>query len=129
MSNTIIPGYEMPVSDKKLVVFDHYGPASYTQFSSGTGGDIINASDLNEGGFDDLEADMTDPTGQLYAFVIPGSGAATNVGNGNAFTSAVVVWYSRVSATVGGQSQTAGTQVAASTNLSTFALRIRGLCV
>lgn len=129
MSNTILPGYETPIGAKLFIIFDHYGPASYTQYSAGSGGDAINASDLGRGGFDDLEADMTDPTGQLYAYVVPGSGAAANVGNGNAWPSAVVVWYSRVTATVGGQSQSAGTQVAASTNLSTFALRMRGMMV
>lgn len=130
MANTILPGYETPMGAKKLVIFDHFGPASYTQSNSAStgpvtsGGDVINAADLNEGGFDSFEADMTDSTGQLYAYVQLIGG-----GNGNAVKSVRLIWYSRVTATVGGQAQTAGTQVVASTNLSTIALRCKAWAV
>ena len=125
IGNTVLPGYTMPVGEKYELMFDHTGPTSYTQFSSpSTGGDVINASDLGFGGFDEVEADMADVSGQFIAYVVP-----LNGGYGNAVPKVVVVWYSLVTATLGGQSQTAGAQVAASTNLSTFSLRIRARAV
>lgn len=126
--NTPLAGYPMPLGAKYLTVFDHNGPTSYTQAGIAgvvsSGGDVINALDIGIGGFDVFESDMVDSTGQLYALVI-----ATNGGSGNAVPSVRVVWYSRVTATVGGQAQTANTEVAASTNLSTFVLRCRALGV
>jgi len=128
--NTIIPGYELPIGPKKIVAFDHYGPASYTQFvAAGANNDVINAADLGVGGFDYMDSDMADATGQFYAFVLPGNGAAANVANNNAVTQMTLIWYSRVTATVGGQAQTAGAQVVAATNLSTFGIRLRAMCV
>lgn len=113
---------------KYLMVFDHSGPSSYTQVGStgaySTGGDKINAADLGMGGFDTCEPDAADATGQFIAYAIP-----LNGGNGNAIPSFVLKWYSLVTATVGGQSQTAGAEVAASTNLSTFNLRVKAWMV
>ena len=125
MPNTILPGYEMPFGSKKFLVFDHTGPTSYVAFvSPSTGGDVINAADLGEGGFDFIDSDMTDPAGQVYAQVQP-----INGGNGNALPSVRIVWYSLVTATIGGQAQTANTQIVAATNLSAIALRLRAMCV
>ena len=128
MANTILPGYMTPMGAKYLITFDHTGPTSYVQGGVNaaltTGGDVIKASDIGVGGFDYLQSDVTDKTGQLYAFIVPVSG-----GGGNATPTAALLWYSRVTATVGGQAQTAGNQVVAGTNLSTFALRIQAWCV
>lgn len=118
--NIMLGGYEMPVGVKEMVTFDHYGPTSYAQAN----GDVINASDLGRGGFDYLQADMTDPTGQAIAYVVP-----TNGGNGNAIPSVKLIWFALVSATFGGQAQTAGTQIVNGTNLSTFSLRLNALMV
>jgi len=124
MANTILPGYMMPLGAKNLCVFDHSGPASYTQAGVAgaitTGGDVINASDIGMGCFDNFEVDITDPTGQLFAEIQP-----INAGNGNAIPSVRIIWYSRVTATVGGQAQTANAEVAAATNLTTLTLRCR----
>ena len=124
MANLILPGYTAYCGDKYLISFDHAGPASYTQVGSSgvysSGGDIINAADIGWGGFDYLEADMIDPTGQAFAYVIP-----LNGGNGNAITQAVLVWYSRVTATIGTKSQTAQTEMASATVLSALYLRIK----
>ena len=125
MANTILPGYEMPIGEKVFIVFDHTGPASYVLFvSPSTGGDAVNASDLGRGGFDFIDSDMTDPLGQVYAQVQP-----VNGGNGNAIPSVRLIWYSLVTATIGGQAQTANTQIVAGTNLSAIALRLRAMCV
>jgi hypothetical protein len=126
MANTILPGYMAPIGDKYWIHFDHTGPASYTQHvaaTTPTGGDIINASDLGVGGFDNMDS-MMDSTGRFYAIPLPIAG-----GSGNAVTQMMLIWYSAVTATVGGQAQTAGSEVAAGTNLSSFALRIEAICI
>lgn len=128
MPNTVLPGYVSPMGAKYLMVFDHAGPSSYTQVGStgaySTGGDKINAADLGMGGFDTCEPDATDATGQFIAYAIP-----LNGGNGNAIPSFVLKWYSLVSASVGGQTQVAGAEVTAATNLSTFNLRVKAWMV
>ena len=122
--NTYLPGYVMPMGDKNFIVFDHTGPASYTQFSSPTtGGDVVNAADLNQGGFDYIDT-TTDTTGQIVAYAIFSLG-----GWGNAVPKVIIAYFSLVTATVGGQAQTLGAQVAAATNLSTFSFRFKAICV
>ena len=122
---TSLPGYEMPVGDKLLQIFDRTGPASYTQFSAGSGGDVLKtpSGGLNRGGFDRVLAGV-DTTGQIAAYAI-----LTLGGYGNAVPQVTLVYYSLVTASLGGQSQTAGTQIAASTNLSTFSWRIEAWMV
>lgn len=124
MSNTPLPGYPMPVGEKYLNVFDHTGPASYTQFATpSTGGDVINASDLGVGGFDSMDP-VVDTTGRIIAYPVQNFG-----GGGNAASKVTVEYWSLVTASLGGQSQTLGTQVAATSNLSTFIFRMKAICV
>jgi hypothetical protein len=126
MANRILPGYMCQIGDKLLIHFDHDGPTSYVQHVVGTtptGADIVNASDIGVGGFDNVDA-MMDQTGRLYALVIPIAG-----GGGNATQQVMLVWYAAVTATIGGQAQTAGSEIVAGTNLSTFSLRIQAICV
>ena len=124
MANTIVPGYEMQVGNKNVTVFDHFGPAAYVVSGiagpASLGNDVINASDLGMGCFDTFEADDLDSTGQLYVFV-----QIINGNSGNAVPSVRLIWYSRVTATVGGQAQTAGLEVVVNTNLSAIAMRCR----
>jgi hypothetical protein len=112
------------IGDKNVVVFDHSGPAAYVVSGNtgpaSLGNDIVNASDLGMGGFDTIETDEMDPTGQLYAYV-----QLINAGNGNMVPTARLIWYSRVTATVGGQAQTANAEVVVNTNLSAIFLRMR----
>jgi len=119
----------MPVGEKLLIVFDRPGPTSYTQWvaASQTGGDIISlagAGPLNQGGIDYFDADGADTTGQIQIFPVFPTG-----GFGNATKSVTLVYYSLVTATLGGVSQTANSQIGAATNLSTFSWRLRGLLV
>jgi len=124
MANTILPGYIMPLGDKYLICFDHTGPSSYAQFSSPTtGGDKINASDIGMGGFDTMQP-VVDTTGLVIAYPVFNYG-----GNGNAVPSVVMQYWSLVTATIGGQSQTLGTQIAASTDLSALKFRVKAICV
>ena len=126
--NQVLPGYPMQVGDKTAVAFDHTGPSSYTQFntSTGAGGDILYAATggLNWGGFDYIDTDAADTTGQIQVFAVPTLG-----GYGNAVPQITLLYYSLVTATLGGQSQTYGTQIAANTNLSTFSFRLRAWVV
>jgi hypothetical protein len=124
-TNTPVAGYPQPIGDKYLEIFDHAGPSSYTQFSTPTtGGDVVKASDLGFGGIDSLEPDMVDTTGQFVVYAVP-----VNGGGGNAVAKVILVWYSLVTASLGGQSQVIGTQVIAATNLSTFKVRLRATLV
>lgn len=127
IGNTILPGYVMPLSRSKYILhFDRTGPASYVRVVTGTvpsGGDVLNASDLGMGGFDNVDT-MMDTTGQFYAQAIPIGGD-----NGNAVQSIIFKWFSAVTATVGGQAQTQGAEAAAGTNLSTFSIRVEAIMV
>lgn len=127
LGNTILPGYELPLEDKKLITFDHAGPTSYTQFNSstGAGGDVLAASGggLNCGGFDSM-APVVDSTGQIMAYPVFFLG-----GYGNAVPQVSIRYFSLVTATLGGQSQTAGAEIVATSNLSTFSWRLTTVAV
>jgi hypothetical protein len=125
----VLPGYPLQLGDKMLVVFDRPGPTSYTSYVASTqlGGDIISATGLGplgQGGFDYMDADTADTTGQIQIFPV-----FTLGGFGNAVKTVTLVYFSLVTASLGGQSQTAGAQVIAATNLSTFSWRLRALMV
>jgi hypothetical protein len=125
--NRVLPGYPTQLGDKLLYVFDHTGPASYTSFVPGTGagGDVLFAQigGLNFGGIDFMD-DSVDSTGQIQMFPVVYLG-----GYANAVPKITFVYYSLVTASLGGQSQTAGTQIVATSNLSTFSWRCRALGV
>jgi hypothetical protein len=117
VGNTIVSA--IPVGNKWLVTWDHTGPASYSQ----TTGDVVNAADIGFGGFECVDSTV-DTTSQLQPYVEHSSG-----GYGNAVASVELSWFSLVTATLGGQSQTAGTEVAATSNISTFSVRLQAWCV
>ena len=124
LGNKPLPGYPMPLGDKIFHIFDHTGPASYTQFTTpATGGDVLKASSLSVGGFTEMKTAI-DTTGQIAAYAV-----MNLAGYANAVPSVILVYYSLVTATIGGQSQTIGTQIAASTNLSAISWRLNAICV
>jgi len=118
---SILPGYPNQVGAKNQIVFDRTGPTSYVRYVTGTtpvGGDTIKAQvGLNFGGFDNMD-DTVDTTGQINALVI-----MDKAGFGNAVSQVTIKYIATVTATLGGQSQTANTEIAAGTNLSTFSFR------
>lgn len=129
IGNSILPGYVMPLGAKYLIIFDHSGPASYTVFvpSTGAGGDIIDAAKdgLGMGGFDWIGSGVIDSTGQIVAYPI-----LYNAGYGTAAKPVSVKYYSLVtSGSLGGQAQVANTEIAATTNLSTFSWRFAAVMV
>jgi hypothetical protein len=113
--NTILPGYPMPFGEKYLVIFDHTGPTSYTQFGSGTGGDIIKASSLGMGGFDMVIEVTLDTTG-----VDSVQEVLTLAGYGNAVPQVTLKWFTSAAQT---------TEQSASANLSTISVRIAAVMV
>jgi hypothetical protein len=127
LGNLVLPGYPNQVGEKMQVVFDHTGPTSYVRYVSATkaGGDVIKATGggLNLGGFDNAD-DTADTTGQINAVV-----TMDLAGSGNAVPQITLRYFSLVTATLGGQSQTLGTEVAAGTNLSTFSFRFYAIMV
>lgn len=124
----VLPGFPQPIGEKYQVIFDRTGPTSYVRYVTGTtpsGGDVIQAtgSGLNLGGFDNLD-DTADTTGQIEAVVVMDKG-----GNGNNVPQVTIRYFSLVTASLGGQSQTLGVEVVAGTNLSTFSFRFQAVMV
>jgi hypothetical protein len=126
LGNKVLPGYPQQVGAKNQIIFDHTGPTSYTRYVTGavpTGGDGITAISLGFGGFDNMD-DTADVTGQFNAIVVMDLG-----GTANAVPRVTIKYYSLVTATVGGQSQTVGAEAATGTNLSTFSFRFEAYMV
>jgi len=57
--NNIVFGYPQPEGAKIRLLIDHYGPVSYVQYTTAAAGDVINASDLGVGGFENCGAGFT----------------------------------------------------------------------
>lgn len=115
-ANTFCPGYDMPVSDKIEIIFDHTGPTSYTNtgvFS--TSGETVNASDLGVGGIEMLLPNTATGDGLYFVRVVPNVQSATSGVIGNP----TVHWYVLSS----------GAEVANGTNLSASAIRFWARCV
>jgi hypothetical protein len=117
----VLPGYPQQVGEKTQIIFDRTGPTSYVRYVTGAvpvGGDVILAqSGLNFGGFDNVD-DTVDTTGQISALVV-----MDQAGTGNAVKQITIKYVSQVTASLGGQSQTANVEIVAGTNLSTFSFR------
>ena len=124
---TVLPGYPQQVGAKYQLMFDRTGPTSYTQFTAatGVGGDVLKATQggLNFGGFDNVD-DTYDSTGQINAVIV-----MYLAGYGNAVPQVTIKYVSQVTATLGGQAQTANTEIVAGTNLSTFSFRFQAMAV
>jgi hypothetical protein len=117
----VLPGYPLQCGDKMVVVFDVTGPASYSRT---TGIAIVaQTGGLNFGGFD--WAQVTEDTTNAFDVQVQFNLA----GFGNAVPSMILRPVSIATATVGGQSQTAGTEAATGTNLSQFSFRVMAYCV
>src|SRR5258707_6301675 len=105
----VLPGYPQQVGTKYNLVCDRTGPISYVQFTAatGAGGDVIKATQggLGMGGFDNAD-DTADSTGQINAVVVMFLG-----GYGNAIPQITIKYVSAVTASLGGQSQTANTEI------------------
>jgi len=104
--NTPLPGYPQQWGTKQIVIFDHYGPTSYSQ----SNGDAISASSLGVGGIDFIIG-CDDQTKTYFAEPVLSN-------TGGAMSSVVLHWYTLN-----------GTEVTGSTNLSTKIIRFVAVCV
>ncbi len=113
----------------KGTVFGHSGPSSYTRVTVGplAGGDTVTAAEGGIKFFDIVCPTGLADSGQFYVRGVPPVGnPSTNVQAAHA-ASWKLQWISNVTATVGGQSQTAGTEAASGTDLSTQTIRLFAL--
>lgn len=126
-------GYPDDFGSHKFSVFGHAGPTSYVQVTTGplANGDVVKVAEASMNYFDDVH-DATTDSGNFHVEPIPpaanptpkpsaGSSAVRNTGAAKSF---VLRWVSRVTATVGGQNQVAGTEAIAGTNLSGEIVRL-----
>lgn len=126
MANTPVQGYPQPMGSKIRMLFDHTGPTSYSNIGTNSGtGDVINATDLGEGGFDAMDTSWAvgnySASGN-YAVIIGVSSSATtqtvNPSAGLASPKVVLRWMT-TSAAFG----TISTEVSNGTNLSAEVIR------
>ena len=126
-----LDGYPQPFGSSKISVFPHVGPTSYVQVVAAagvvpsTGGDTIAASEAGLKYFDTINDAISDDgcfSVEPIATTIsnPSSGATSGIPS----TTFKARWLSRVTATIGGQAQVAGTEVVAGTNLSAECVRL-----
>jgi hypothetical protein len=129
-------GYPDSFGSHKASVFPHHGPASYTQVTAGatpvTGGDVVQALEGGMKNLDFLVGGETD-TGEFVVEAIPVTSSVTTQASGSLSgipaTTYRLRWIARVTATVGGQAQVAGTEAIAATDLSGQTVRLFGLGV
>lgn len=134
MANTIVFGYPQPQAGKIRVIFDHYGPASYGNIGTSSGtGDVINASDISMGGFDEIGVafgaftEAYTQSGNYVVKMFTASSATTpsvSFPAGTAFPKIILQWFTTSSA-FGAIS----TEVTNTTDLHTEFLRLDATCV
>lgn len=129
-----LAGFPQAWGAKMASVFGHAGPASYTQVTAVAGTVPISAGadrvTTPEGGLKNysfLTGGETDD-GAFFVEAIPltssDPGTSSAAGSGIPKTSYALRWISRVTAVVGGQAQVAGTEAAATTDLSGETVRL-----
>jgi hypothetical protein len=121
-------GYPTSWGSSRASVFPHAGPSSYTRVTvtagtvPATAGDTVQAIEAGLKYFDFVAYGVTDDG--AFA-VIPIPAAKSNATpNGTPTKTYILQWMALVTATVGGQVQTAGSEAAASTNLSAEIVRL-----
>jgi hypothetical protein len=129
-------GYPDSWGSKKVTLFPHAGPASYTQVTNGgppvTGGDVVQAV---EGGLKNLDflSDGVSDDGRFRVEAIPVTSSVTGINSsslsGIPATTYRLRWIATFTGAFGGQAQTANTEVVAATNLSTVTVRLQGFGV
>lgn len=123
-------GYPQPVGATKMGIFYHSGPASYVQttFAPLANADTVRPAEADMKYFD-VVSDGVDDSGQwaVEAAPLPANDYSATNRNGMSAgnTGFMLRWIARRTATIGGQAQTAGTEAAALTNLSTFNVRLQ----
>ena len=126
MANAInqpLPGYPAPAGAKPKEVFDHYGPVSYVQYGSAVG-DIINASDLSFGGFENVGVGWAGYSNSGNYIVQVMQSKANDVAAQQPATRVTIQWFTTTGA-FGAKS----TEATAATNLNSEYVRLTADCV
>lgn len=123
-----LDGYPTSFGNQRACVCGVVGPTSYTVITAGStpsGGQVVQAVTFGLKFLDHVVGGETDSARFFVECipVVPTRGAPQN----SAGATYRLRWISRVTATVGGQAQTAGTEAVAATNLSGETIRLRAL--
>ena len=122
-------GYPDSFGAKRFSVFPHAGPSSYTVVTAvagtvpATGGDTVSGPEAGLKYFDRVIGGVTDD-GAFTVIAIPVT--VSNIVGGPS-TTFILKWVSNVTATVGGQAQTAGAEAVATTDLSAEIVRLEAV--
>lgn len=122
-----LDGYPTSWGSSRASVVPHAGPSSYTQVTVGTapavatGGDTMQAVAAGMKYIDFIGVGVTD-TGNFRVEGIPKARSGLN--SGQQTTTYTLRWIACRTASIGGQSQTVGTEAAASTDLSGEIVRL-----
>lgn len=120
---------------QRASVFPHAGPASYTQITPGTppapatGGDSVLPVEAGMKFFDQVQGNVTD-SGNFSVLAIPtqpSSTSSTGPLSGQQCTAYTLLWIALVTGVIGGQAQVAGTEAAATTDLSDEVVRLTAI--
>lgn len=130
MANFGVSGYPQSLGAKYMDRKDHNGPASYVQYVPGStpAGDIVNASDLGLGGFDNYGMDFGgySLSGTYIVIAKPAKTNAFSQGTatsgGSAATQFVMQWFTCTGG-AGSFGPNSGTEVSAAVNLSAEVVR------
>ena len=126
MANRPFDGYPTSFGSTRASIFPHSGPASYTQITavSGTvpvtGGDTVSGPEAGLKYFEKIDGGYSDD-GCWQVVAIPVTKSALV---GGPSTTMKLKWVAQVTATIGGQAQTAGSEAVAATNLSAVTVRL-----
>lgn len=125
-----LDGYPTSWGSSRASVFPHAGPAAYVVVTVGvppvpaTGGDEIEAVEAGFKLFDFLVGGVTD-SGQFRVDPIPVNQSGTSPGQQS--TTYRLKWTALVTASIGGESQTANAEAAVDTDLSAEVVRLLGI--
>ena len=123
-ANTNVQGYPASFGSKVAYTWDHSGPASYVQYVVTPVGDIINASDVGYGGFDEVHASWGGYSNSGNYIVTIQQCLANDVPAGGAAKRFTVQWFT-TSAAFGAKS----TEATGATNLSAEYVRLNAIVV
>jgi hypothetical protein len=129
MADTPLKGYPTEVGNKIRMIWDHTGPASYSNIGTSSGtGDVINVSQFAYGGFETVEGafglftEGYTQSGNFLVKAFTGSSGTTpsvSLPTGDAFPKIVLQWF-----TTGSAFGSIGSEVANGTNLAAELIRL-----
>ncbi|SRR6266571_6189249 len=124
-----LDGYPTSIGSSRASIFPHAGPSNYTRVtitaaSAISGGDTVRAGEAGMKFFDTVLGATTDD-GAFSVRAVPNA-PSTSI-NGASVATYTLMWIANKTATLGGQAQTVNTEAAATTDLSTFIVRLTAI--